>query len=240
MNCRKLSYEALWRSLPTEAMNGNCHKMSRSVARCRKMSCIVVPPSHKLFPNKFQTIFSGHVIPYLTGKKFSKCFFRSCNLLLQDYFLGSILKNNFELRLQSLTICDFEVAAIRVTKVVHCRKVSSHCLHPLFPFHQIEIRNFGLWKSIGTETNLGDKFGESLGGSQATPSFWDVPGLPRKFSKLPRKFFGDFPGSSLTVELHSNPGVPGSFPPRLSREFPGLPWKFPGLPRRSALSLWEA
>ena len=76
---------------------------------------------------------------------------------------------------------------------------------------------------------IGDKFGESLGGSQATPSFWEVPGLPRKFPKLPRKFFGDFPGSSLTVELYSNPRVP--------RKFPKLPRKFPGLPRRSALPL---
>ena len=83
---------------------------------------------------------------------------------------------------------------------------------------------------------LGDKFGESLGGSQAPPSFWEVPGLPRKFPRLPRKFFGDFPGSSLTVELYSNPGVPRKFP-RLPRKFPRLPRKFPGLPRRSALSL---
>ena len=65
---------------------------------------------------------------------------------------------------------------------------------------------------------FGDKFGESLGGSQATPSFWEVPGLPRKFPKLPWKFFGDFPGSFLTVELYSNPGVPGKFP-RLPRKF---------------------
>ena len=83
---------------------------------------------------------------------------------------------------------------------------------------------------------LGDKFGESLGGSQATPSFWEVPGLPQKFPKLPQKFFGDFPGSSLAVELYSNPGVPRKFH-RLPRKFPGLPRKFPGLPRRSALSL---
>ena len=85
-------------------------------------------------------------------------------------------------------------------------------------------------------TYFGDKFGESLGGSQATPSFWKVPRLPRKFPKLPRKFFGDFPGSSLTVELNSNSGVPWKFL-RLPRKFPGLPRKFPGLPRRSALSL---
>ena len=71
-----------------------------------------------------------------------------------------------------------------------------------------------------------DKFGESLGGSRAPPSFWEVPGLPRKFPELPRKFFGDFPGSSLTVELNSNPEVP--------RKFPKLPRKFPKLPRRSA------
>ena len=74
-------------------------------------------------------------------------------------------------------------------------------------------------------SKTGDKFGESLGGSQAPPSFWEVPGLPRKFPELPRKFFGDFPGSSLTVELNSNPEVP--------RKFPKLPRKFPKLPRRS-------
>ena len=81
----------------------------------------------------------------------------------------------------------------------------------------------GLWRQIG----------ESPGGSQATPSFSKVPGLPRKFPKLPRKFFGDFPGGSLTVELNSNPGVPWKFP-RLPQKFPGLPQKFPELPRRSA------
>ena len=80
---------------------------------------------------------------------------------------------------------------------------------------------------------LGDKLGESLGGSQAPPSFWKVPGLPRKFPQLPQKFFGDFPGSSLTVELNSNPGVPRKFP-RLPRKFPKLPRRFPGLRRRSA------
>ena len=83
---------------------------------------------------------------------------------------------------------------------------------------------------------IGDRFGESLGGSQASPSFWKVPGLPRKFPKLPRKFFGDFPRSSLTVELICNPGVPGSFP-----DFPGSSPDFPGssldFPRGQPLSL---
>ena len=83
---------------------------------------------------------------------------------------------------------------------------------------------------------VGDKFGESLEGSQAPPSFWEVPRLPRKFPKLPRKFFGDFPGGSLTVELSSNPGVPRKFP-RLPRKFPKLPRKFPDFPGGQPLSL---
>ena len=84
---------------------------------------------------------------------------------------------------------------------------------------------------------FGDKFGESLGGSQAPPSFWEVPRLPRKFfGELPRKFFGDFPGGSLTVELSSNPGVPQKFP-RLPRKFPKLPRKFPDFPGGQPLSL---
>ena len=84
--------------------------------------------------------------------------------------------------------------------------------------------------------SLGDKFGESLGGSQAPPSFWEVPGLPRKFPELPRKFFSDFPGSSLTVELNSNPEVPRKFP-RLPRKFPKLPRKSPDFPGGQPLSL---
>ena len=89
---------------------------------------------------------------------------------------------------------------------------------------------------IPTLDNFGDKFGESLGGSQAPPSFWEVPGLPPKFPKLPRKFFGDFPGSSLTVELNSNPEVPRKFP-KLPRKFPKLPRKFPDFPGGRPLSL---
>ena len=64
-------------------------------------------------------------------------------------------------------------------------------------------------------------------------------GSPRASPEVPQtspKFFGDFPGSSLTVERYSNPGVPRKFP-RLPRKFPGLPRKFPTLPWRSALSL---
>ena len=84
---------------------------------------------------------------------------------------------------------------------------------------------------------FGDKFGESLVGSQAPPSFWEVPGLPRKFPTLPRKFLGDFPGSSLTVgNLTAIPGFPGSFPdfPGSSPDFPG---SFPDFPGGQPLSL---
>ena len=83
---------------------------------------------------------------------------------------------------------------------------------------------------------LGDKFGESLEGSQAPPSFWEVPGLPQEFPELPWKFFGDFPGSSLTVELNSNPEVPRKFP-GLPRKFRKLPRKFPDFPGGQPLSL---
>ena len=86
---------------------------------------------------------------------------------------------------------------------------------------------------LGKLTKVGDKFGESLGGSLAPLSFWEVPGLPRKFPKVPRKFFGDFPGSSLTVELNSNPEVPWKFP-QTSPEVPQTSPEVPGLPRRSA------
>ena len=85
---------------------------------------------------------------------------------------------------------------------------------------------------------LGDRFGESLEGSQAPPSFWEVPGLPRKFPELPRKFFGDFPGSSLTVHSGAKQQSRGS--PEISQTSPEVSQtspEVPGLPRRSALSL---
>ena len=73
--------------------------------------------------------------------------------------------------------------------------------------------------------NLGDKFGESLGGSQAPPSFWkssDFPGsspnFPGSFSATPRKF--------PHCGTYQQPEVP--------RKFPKLPRKFPKLPQRSA------
>ena len=87
-----------------------------------------------------------------------------------------------------------------------------------------------------SSVTVGDKFGESLGGSQAPPSFWEVPGLFRMFPELPRKFFSDFPGSSLTVELNSNPEVPWKFR-KLPRKFPRLPRKFPDFPGGQPLSL---
>ena len=125
-------------------------------------------------------------------------------------------------------------------------KNCSHCnfqdFHSLSKENQVSLaRTFLSEPGSGSEINwvegFGDKFGESLGGGQAPPSFWKVPGLPRKFPKLPRKFFGKFPGGSRTMELNSNPGVPRKFP-RLPGEFPGLPRKFFGkFPGGQPLSL---
>ena len=112
-----------------------------------------------------------------------------------------------------------------------CPLLSKRCFPVGLP--EARVPKIGFRQEPLNAPCLGDKFGESLGGSQAPPSFWKVPGLPRKFAKLPRNFFGDFPRSSLTVELNSNPEVPRKFP-RLPRKFPKLPRKFPGLPRRSA------
>ena len=72
---------------------------------------------------------------------------------------------------------------------------------------------------------FGDKFGESLSGSQAPPRFWKVPGLPRKFPNFPRSFSATSPEVlSLWNLINSNPEVP--------RKFPKLPRKFPRHPHR--------
>ena len=85
------------------------------------------------------------------------------------------------------------------------------------------MSHWALW----APNKFGDKFGESLGGRH--PSFWKVPRLLQRFPTLPRKFFGDFPGSSLTVEFNSNPEVP--------RKFPEVPWKFPDFSGSQPLSM---
>ena len=59
------------------------------------------------------------------------------------------------------------------------------------------------------------------------------PGLPRKFPKLPRRFFGDFPGSSQQSR--------GS--PEVSQTSPEVPRTSPEVPRTSpevSPFLWEA
>ena len=62
------------------------------------------------------------------------------------------------------------------------------------------------------------------------------PDFPGSSPNFPRSFFGDFPGSSLTVELNSNPEVPRKFP-KPPRKFPKLPRKFPDFPGGQPLSL---
>ena len=72
-------------------------------------------------------------------------------------------------------------------------------------------------KILGVQ--VGDKFGESLGGSQAPPSFWEVPGLPRKFPEFPRKFSATSPEvlslwtlTAIQRFPRSSPNFPGSSP----------------------------
>ena len=90
------------------------------------------------------------------------------------------------------------------------------------------------FSTLRATPRFGDTFGKSLGGSQAPPSFWKVPGLPRKFHKLPRKFFSDLPGS-FSLSLWNLTAIQGSLEfSQTSPKFPGLPRKFPGLPRRLA------
>ena len=74
------------------------------------------------------------------------------------------------------------------------------------------------------------------GRESGSPELLEVPGLPRKFPELPWQFFGDFPGSSLTVELNSNPDVPRKFP-RRSPEVPQTSPEVPALPGGQPLSL---
>ena len=67
----------------------------------------------------------------------------------------------------------------------------------------------------------------------------ELLGSPRTSPEVPRtspEVFGDFPGSSLTVELTGNPEVPRKFP-KLPRKFPKLPRKFRDFPGGRALSL---
>ena len=62
-------------------------------------------------------------------------------------------------------------------------------------------------------------------GLRLSRSFWKVPGLPTSSLNLPRKFLGDFPVTSLTVDFKS-------FSAEVPRKFPRLPWKSPRLPRK--------
>ena len=86
--------------------------------------------------------------------------------------------------------------------------------------------------------SFGDKFGESLAGSQAPPSFWEVAGLPRKFPELPRKFLATSPEVLSLWNLTAIQRFPGSFP-----NFPGSSPNFPGSSGTSlevSPFLWEA
>ena len=75
------------------------------------------------------------------------------------------------------------------------------------------INRFLAWRQIWRVA------GRESGSPELLGSPWTSPEVPRTSPEV----FGDFPGSSLTVELNSNPEVPRKFPkpPRKFRDFPG-------------------
>ena len=87
-------------------------------------------------------------------------------------------------------------------------------------------KNSGNWRQIWRVAGRESGSPELLGSPRASPQ------VPRTSPEL----FGDFPGSSLTVELNCNPEVPRKFP-KLSRKFPGLPRKFRDFPGGQPLPL---
>ena len=97
-------------------------------------------------------------------------------------------------------------------------------------FRAIDCDNFVQFLSL--ETNLASRWE----GVRLPRASGKSPGFPGSSPKLPRKFFSDFPGSSLSVELNSNPGVPREFP-ELPRKFLKLPRKFRDFPGGQPLSL---
>ena len=66
--------------------------------------------------------------------------------------------------------------------------------------------------------DFGDKFGESLEGSQATPGFWEVPGLPGSSPNFPGSFSATSPEVLSLWNFTAIQGFPGSFP-----DFPEVP-----------------
>ena len=88
------------------------------------------------------------------------------------------------------------------------------------------FKNFTFWRQIWRVAGRESGFPELLGSPRTSP---EVPRTSPEVS-------GDFPGSSLTVELNSNPEVPRKFP-KLPRKFPKLPRKFPDFPGGQPLSL---
>ena len=70
--------------------------------------------------------------------------------------------------------------------------------------------------------------GRESGSPELPRKSWTSPEVPRTSPEV----FGDFPGSSLTVEPNSNPEVPRKFP-RLPRKFPDFPGSSPEVSRFS-------
>ena len=107
-------------------------------------------------------------------------------------------------------------------KTRECQNMKSTTLFRWVSWGNLLILEPNLPTRRGLSQIFGDKFGESLGGSQAPPSFWEVPGLPRKFPELPRKFSATSPEVPSLLNLTAIPRFPGSSPnfPRSSGTSP--------------------
>ena len=123
-----------------------------------------------------------------------------------------------------------------------CRKTHVHKI-PRFGFFfffggggSVDFIFYGREDFSDSGQEKAPKIWRVTGRESGSPELLESPRTSPEVSRTSPEVFGDFPGSSLTVELNSNPEVPRKFP-RLPRKFPGLPRKFPGLPRRSAVSL---
>ena len=67
-------------------------------------------------------------------------------------------------------------------------------------------------------------FRDAEGGSQTSPELAEFPWTSQKFPGLPQELPGDFPRTSLTVDLKRNSEVLWKLP-RLPHKFPGPPQK---------------
>ena len=136
-------------------------------------------------------------------------------------FLAQVVRTiSFSEKVHSVQIASDLRLAIRITNRNRgqiARFGALSCLE----CHRWVLKRWG-FKQL--ETNLASRW-EGVRLPRASWKSSDFPGSAPNFLKV----FGDFPGSSLTVELYSNPGVPR----KVSQTFPEVPRTSPAVSRTS-------